>query len=120
MPRFLLSVHTSADAAPSSMTEDQMRRGYEQIAGLESEMAAANALVFSGRLSEPSSARVVHAQNGNPTTTDGPFLEAKESIGGFYIVDAPDLEAATGWAAKTSKAVGMPIEVRAFFDSKGG
>lgn len=119
MPRYLLSVHTSADAAPSSMTEDEMRRGYEQIASLESEMAAANALVFSGRLAEPRSAKVVRAQNGHPAMTDGPFLEAKESIGGFYILEAPDLEAATGWAARTSAAIGMPIEVRPFFDSKG-
>lgn len=119
MPRYLLSVHTPADSAPAAMTEDEMRRGYEQIAALESEMTAANALVFSGRLTEPSSARVVRAQNGRPTVTDGPFLEAKEAIGGFYILDAPDLDAASGWAAKTSAAVGMPIEVRPFFDSKG-
>jgi hypothetical protein len=119
MPRYLLSVHMPADAAPSSMSEDEMRRGYEKIAALESEMTAADALVFSGRLTEPGRARVVRAQNGTPTTTDGPFVEAKESIGGFYILDAPDLDAATEWAARTSAAVGMPIEVRPFFDSKG-
>ena len=120
MPRYLLSVHTSADSAPASMSADEMRRGYERIGALESEMAAANALVFSGRLSEPGSAKVVRAENGRSTTTDGPFLEAKEAIGGFYILDAPDFDAATGWAAKTSAAVGMPIEVRPFFDSKAG
>lgn len=120
MTRFLLSVHPSADAAPSAVPAEEMRRAHEQIAALESEMVAAGALVFSGRLTEPSSAKVVRAQNGHPTTTDGPFLEAKESIGGFYILDAPDLDAATLWAARTSAAVGMPIEVRPFFDSKGG
>jgi hypothetical protein len=120
MPRFLLSVHTSTDVAPQSMSEDAMRRSYEQIGALESDMAASKALVFSGRLMEPSSAKVVRSQDGHPTTTDGPFLEAKESIGGFYILDAPDLEAAAAWAARTSAAVGMPIEVRPFFDSKGG
>lgn len=119
MPRYLLSVHMPADAAPSSMTEDEMRRGYEKIAALESEMAAADALVFSGRLTEPSRAKVVHVQDGAPTTTDGPFVEAKEAIGGFYILDAPDLDVATDWAARTSAAIGMPIEVRPFFDSKG-
>ncbi len=120
MPRYLLSVHIPADARPSSLTEDEMRRGYERIAGLESEMAAANALVFSGRLTEASSAKVVRAENGRTTMTDGPFIEAKESIGGFYILDAPDLDAASDWASRTSAAVGMPIEVRPFFDSKDG
>jgi hypothetical protein len=120
MPRYLLSVHMPLDAGPPSMTEEEMRRVSEVIAALEAEMTEANALVFSGRLAEPSSARVVHAENGSATTTDGPFVEAKESIGGFYIVDAPDLEAASGWAAKTSAAIRMPIELRPFFDSKGG
>lgn len=118
MPRYLLSVHTSADTTPSSMSQKEMRHGYEQIAALEGEMAAANALVFSGRLTEPGRAKVVHAENGGPTTTDGPYVEAKESIGGFYILDASDMDAATRWAAKTSAAVGRPIEIRPFFDSK--
>jgi hypothetical protein len=120
MPRYLLSVHTSSDADPSSMSEEAMRRGYEGIAALESDMAAANVLVFSGRLTEPSTAKVVRSHNGHPSTTDGPFLEAKESVGGFYIVDAADIAAASDWAARTSAAIGMPIEVRPFFDSKGG
>lgn len=120
MPRYLLSVHRPSNAGPSSMTEEEMRRGYEEIAALESEMVAADALVFSGRLSEPESARVVRTEAGTATMTDGPFIEAKESIGGFYIIDAPDLEAATEWGAKTSAAIRMPIEVRPFHDSKGG
>ena len=118
MPKYLLSVHTVEGGARSSMTEQEMRDGFKVIAELEAEMASSNALVFSGRLTEPSSAKVVRAENGALLATDGPFVESKESIGGFYIIEAADLDAATSWAAKTSAAIRMPIEVRPFFDSR--
>ena len=49
-------------------------------------------------------------------TTDGPFAETKEHMGGFYIVDAPDLDAALAWASKVTDAIDTPIEVRPFMD----
>jgi hypothetical protein len=52
-------------------------------------------------------------------TTDGPFVEAKEHLGGFYIVEAQDLDAALDWAAKTTAIIGAPIEVRPFWDEPG-
>lgn len=118
MPQYLLSVHTAESASGPAMTDEEARRGFEAVAGLEAEMTAADALVFSGRLTDPSSATVVNAQNGSVVTTDGPYVEAKESIGGFYIVEAEDLDAALRWATKTSEAIRMPIEVRPFFDSR--
>jgi hypothetical protein len=120
MPQYLLSVHMSDDEPRPSMTEEQMSVGMETIAKLETEMRSSNALLFSGRLTAPNSATVVDARNGSVVTTDGPYAEAKESIGGFYIIEAEDLDAATGWAAKTSAAVHMPIEVRPFLDSHRG
>ena len=118
MARYLLSVHMAEGQANPSVSEEEMRQAFEVIGQLEADMQKANALVFSGRLTEPSSATVVDARNGAVMTTDGPFVEAKESIGGFYIIDAADLDAATDWAARTSTAIGMPIEVRPFFDSR--
>ena len=118
MTRYLLSVHTGNDDSPASMTDEQAREGYALIGSLEREMEAAGALVFSGRLDSPDAARVVRASNGKALTTDGPYLEAKEAIGGFYIVDAPNLDDALAWASKTSAAIGMPIEVRPFHDSR--
>ena len=115
MPRYLLSVHTSANEAPRQMTEDEMRAGFAAVAGLEAEMESANALVLSGRLVEPSRASVVRTSNGKVVTTDGPFVEAKEALGGFYVIDAPDDDAARTWASKTSAIIGMPIEVRPFW-----
>lgn len=118
MPQYLLSVHTAEGATQPAASDDEARRGFEVIAELEAQMTSANALRFSGRLTDPSSATVVDARNGSVVTTDGPYVEAKESIGGFYVVEADDLDAALEWAAKTSAAIRMPIEVRPFFASR--
>ncbi|MEO7294749.1 MAG: YciI family protein [Candidatus Limnocylindria bacterium] len=115
MTQYLLSVHTAADGAPPSMSDEEMAQGMEPVAALEAEMRDANALVFSGRLAEASSATVVRKANGRVTMTDGPFVEAKEQIAGFYVVDAANLDQAVDWASRTSEAIGMPIEVRPFF-----
>ena len=53
-------------------------------------------------------------------TTDGPFVEAKEHLGGFYIIEAPDLDAALGWASKVTRTISAPIEVWPFADTAGG
>lgn len=119
MIRYLLSVHTPTDDRPATMSEEEMREGYARIGALESELQAADALVFSGRLDAPAAAKVVRVRDGAALTTDGPFLEAKEAIGGFYIIEAADEDAALEWATRTSAAIGMPIEVRPFFDSRG-
>ncbi len=113
MTHYLLSVH-SATSAPPSMSQEEMRQGYERMAALETEMRAAKALVFSGRLTEREEARVVRRLRDRVATTDGPYVETKEIMAGFYIIEAPDLDAALDWASKTSEAVGMPIEVRPF------
>lgn len=112
MPRFILSVHTSGESSAEPMTPEQMQRGFERVARLEEEMAAAGALVLSARLEAPDAAAVVDARNGTPLVTDGPYLEAKELVGGFYLIEAADRDAAIGWASKTSAAISMPIEVR--------
>ena len=82
-------------------------------------MRAANALVFSGRLGGPTEARVVRTSNGRVRAIDGPYAETKEQLGGFYIIEASDLNAAVEWASKISLAIETPIEVRPFVDSRG-
>ena len=82
-------------------------------------MRAVNALVFSGRLGEPSEARVVRPSNGRVRAIDGPYAETKEQLGGFYIIEAGDLDAAIEWASKVTLAIGTPIEVRPFIDTRG-
>jgi hypothetical protein len=86
-------------------------------------MNAGGAWVFSARLHEPETATVVRAAAGDVLTTDGPFVESKEHIAGFYIVEAEDLDAALSWAARVSEAIDRPIEVRpvaAFADEPRG
>lgn len=77
-------------------------------------MRSAGALLVSGRLAEADASAVVDASSGKVVTTDGPFIESKEVLGGFYIIDAPDRGAALAWAEKTSASIGMPIEIRPF------
>jgi hypothetical protein len=115
MSQFMLAVHSS-DEPRESMTDEEMQRGFALVHALEAEMRAADALVYSGRLLEPARAKVVRPRRRGGKTTDGPFAETKEHIGGFYIIEAPDLEAALGWASKVSDAIDTPIEVRPFMD----
>lgn len=119
MTQYLLSVQSVAGEVRDPMTSEQMQQFGEQIGALEMDMKTAGALVFSGRLSEPDTATVVRLSGAEVLTTDGPFVESKEHLGGFYIIDAPDLDAALGWASKTTAIVGAPIEVRPFWDSRG-
>ena len=82
-------------------------------------MKSAGAWVFGGALHGPDTATVVRVSDGEVLTTDGPFAESKEHLGGFYIIEAEDLDAALAWASKTTAAVGKPIEVRPFRHGSG-
>ena len=120
MPRYLLSTHTVDGQVREPMTDRQMKHSWEEIQALEAEMKSAGAWVFSGRLHDADTATVVRVANGEILTTDGPFVEAKEHLGGFYIIEAADLDAALGWAAKVTQTISSPIEVWPFADSAGG
>jgi hypothetical protein len=119
MTQYLLSVHSVAGEVRDPMTPEQMAESMQQVHALQDEMKSAGAWVFGGRLTEPDTATVVRISDGEVMTTDGPFVEAKEHLGGFYIVEAEDLDAALGWASKTTAIIGAPIEVRPFWDEPG-
>jgi hypothetical protein len=84
---------------------------------IETEMKATGTWFFSGRLHDPGTATVVRVSGGEVVTTDGPFVESKERIAGFYIIEAPDLDAALGWASKVTECISAPIEVWPFMDA---
>src|SRR3954447_12108544 len=86
MSQYLLSVHTTDDEPRPAMSDEQMRQGFAVVAAIERDMRAENALVFSGRLLEAGRAKVVRPSRGRVKTTDGPYTETKEHIGGFYIL----------------------------------
>lgn len=119
MSHYLLSVHSTSDkGGPADdqhqPTPEMMQEMMGRIVALEDEMESAGAFAFSGRLADPDAATVVRSDGGNPVMTDGPFVETKEHIAGFYIIDAADLDAALAWANKVVECIGAPIEVRPF------
>jgi hypothetical protein len=118
MTRYLLSVHSVEGEAREPMTDEEMRQSYKQVLLIEEEMKSAGAWVFSGRLHQPDTATVVRQTDGDMLTTDGPFAESKEHLGGFYIIEAEDLDAALAWASKVTEVIKTPIEVRPFADWK--
>jgi hypothetical protein len=95
---------------PPEVLDPIMRK----VAALRDEIRAANALVFDGGLCPPSTATVVRVRNGEMLMTDGPYIEGKEHIGGFLIVNVADLDVALEWGRKTAEVITLPIEVRPF------
>jgi len=118
MAYYLLSVHSVEGEAAPQMSDEVIRAWWAQISALNDELKAAGVWVFGGRLHEPDAARVVRMSDGKVLTVDGPFAESKEHIGGFYLIEAENLDAALAWAARTSEVVRKPIEVRVFVDGE--
>jgi hypothetical protein len=116
MPQYLLSVYQPDGPTPPPETMDRI---VADLDALNQEMRAAGAWVFSGGLHPPSTATVVRVQGSQTLTTDGPFAEGKEHVGGFTIVRAPDLDAALEWGRRLAAATTLPIEVRPFQDERG-
>jgi hypothetical protein len=114
MAKYLLSVHSVEGEAGDPMSEQEMQQFMGRVGVLEEEMKAEGAWLFGGALHDAETATVVRVTNGDVLTTDGPFAEAKEHLGGFYIIEAEDLDAALAWASKATAAVGKPIEVWPF------
>jgi hypothetical protein len=96
------------------LTEEDLREASKAVKALRAEMTAAGVLVFLGGLDEEAPVFSVDASSGTPLFTDGPYVETKEHLGGFTVVDVADEEAARAWAGKIAKACGWPQEVRRF------
>jgi hypothetical protein len=107
MQQYLLSVY-QPDGDPPANLDEIMR----DVGEWRDELKAAGAWVFSGGLHPASTATVVRPRGGDVLTTDGPYVEGNEHIGGFTIIAAPDLDAALEWARKGALATTLPIEVR--------
>ena len=112
MSQYLLSVHMVEGEAPPS--PEEMQQAFKDVDALNQQIKDAGVWVFAGGLETPETATVVREEKGDILTTDGPFVEGKEHIGGFWIITAPDLDAALAWAAKATVACAAPVEVRPF------
>lgn len=112
MAQYLLSVYDTTDAeAPPA---EEMAKIYADVDALNEEIKAAGAWVFGGGLHPAETATVVTSRGGEILTTDGPFAETKEHLGGFWIIAGTDLDAALEWARKATIACRAPVEVRPF------
>jgi len=115
MPQYLLAVY--GDEATFDDLESQpevIEKLYAKVEVFNQRLRDEGAWVFAGGLQRTSSATVVRAGEGAPLVTDGPYIESKERLGGFWIIEAADLDAALGWAKAGSTACEGPVEVRPF------
>ena len=115
MPRYLLNIiQPVGEVPPPEDLEPVMR----ELAALNEEMKAAGAWVFSAALHQPEASTVVRADGVGVLTTDGPYAEGKEFIGGFDLIQAADLDDALRWAGKLARILGgLPVEVRPVAES---
>ena len=111
MSHYLLSVIEPVGPAPAPEFLEPIMKAVGEV---DQAMRDAGVWVYSGGLHQPSTATVLRATDGQVVTTDGPYVEAKEHLGGFTIIDADDLDAALDWGGRLAVASGLPIEVRPF------
>ena len=115
MTQYLLSVwSTEGQEMPP---DDEMQQIFKDVDDLNEKIRSEGIWVFAGGLHPAETATVVRAkEGGDVVTTDGPFAEAKEQLGGFWIIEVPDLDTALEWGAKATVACRNPVEVRPFQD----
>jgi hypothetical protein len=111
MPQYLISVwHDESYEVDFSTPEAQAR--VAQVGAFNDELQRAGAWVFAAGLHPSSSATVVRSSGGEVSMTDGPYAETKEQMGGFWVIEAPGLDAALEWGGKAAAASEGPVEVR--------
>ena len=116
MTHYLLAVHGPAemDEFGNYGSKEEMEEAFAATGAFNEKLHTDGYWVFAGGLQAASTATVVDGQGETPVITDGPYLETKEWIGGFWVVDFPDLDTALQWAAEASAACGETVEVRPF------
>jgi hypothetical protein len=113
MAEYLLSVWHD-DSYELDFSGDDAQRMVAQVDAFNAELQGSGSWVFAGGLHPASSATVVRSADGEVSMTDGPFAESKEQMGGFWVIDVADLDAALDWARRAAAACEGPVEVRPF------
>ena len=116
MAEYLLSVHhdPADDARMSALSPEEMQSIFGAVEEFNQKLQAEGAWVFAGGLMPIEQATTVDATGADAVVTDGPYAETKEYLGGFWIINAPDLDAALAWAKQGSAACRGKVEVRPF------
>jgi hypothetical protein len=113
MTQYMLSVIMPEGEMP---TGEELEQSMKDVDVLNEELKASGAWVFAGGLHPAETATVVRVKDGDVVTIDGPYAETKEQVGGFWIIEAPDLDGALAFARRATVACRGPIEVRPFHD----
>jgi hypothetical protein len=111
MPQYLMSVWHDEEYTVDFSAPETQRIG-AQVGAFNDELQRAGAWVFGAGLRPASSATVLRAAGSEVSMTDGPYAETKEQMGGFWVIEAPDFDAALAWAAKATAACELPVELR--------
>jgi len=112
MTHYLMSVIHDWD--DMGLTEEEMQQSFRQTDAYNNDLQSSGHWVFGGGLLHPSNSTVVDGRKGESIITDGPYVEAKEQLGGFWVIEAADLDEALELARRASEACMRPVEVRPF------
>jgi hypothetical protein len=117
MPQYLMSVWHDEPYDDLDYSSPDMQRTFAQVDAFNAKLTQAGAWVFAAGLKPASSATVVRGASGDISMTDGPYAESKEQMGGFWIIEAADLDAALDWAKQATVACEGPVELRPMEDA---
>ena len=115
--QYALLIYDDESNAPESWDEASLQAFYAECAALGADMKAQGVWVAAQRLATTDSATTVHIRSDRTLITDGPFAETKEALGGFVLIECPDLDAALAWARRVPAARTGRVEVRPAFNS---
>lgn len=117
MTQYLMAVYMVEGQEPPA--PEVMQKMFHDVDVFNKKLQDNGSWVFGGGLHPADTSTVVRVHNGDVLTSDGPFPESKEQLGGFWIIQAPDLDAALAWAREATVACQAPVEVRPFQDEPG-
>ena len=112
MTQYMLSVHHDGTEDFESLSPEELQKVFTAVDDFNAQLKAEGRWVFAGGLKPIAESTVVDGTRAESVVTDGPFAESKEYLGGFWIIEAADLDAALDWAAKAAAACEGPVEVR--------
>jgi hypothetical protein len=118
MPQYLVSVYDQPDSR--SRSAEEMAPIVADVGAVNEKAVADGIFVFAGGLHDRTAATVIDARGGTPQVTDGPYLETKEYLGGFWVIEVPDLDAALEFSRAAAVACRQPVEVRPFMEEPPG
>jgi hypothetical protein len=114
MSQYLIGVYNAPDTR--SRPREEMTEIVAAVGEVNQQAMDAGSFVFAGGLHDQSATTTVHPNRGKPELSDGPYLESKEYLGGFWVIEVPDLDAALDFAREASVACREVLEVRPFME----